>query len=246
MSNEKDAILLIIAEGDTHDSEYAGRMYTYCTYCGRNQEHDKQHDDGCLMIRARAVLGSVWTGKLEREQREREQAELREQQEWERESKRRQRAAEKQREQSRANCVPCPHCGAKIPEPALEHHQRHSHKCLKAQGKMVPTKPVPATIRPRNVVAKVLTNVTTNQGKRVCPQCGVSMVGAHPNKKFCSNTGAGNCKDAFHNTNNPRGIGSILQAAREARREMLDAECEDDDFEHGHIFASGFDGHGQE
>lgn len=41
---------------------------------------------------------------------------------------------------------------------------------------------------------------------RKCPNCGRKFRG-HPNKKFCSNKGYGNCKDAYHNRVNPRGYG---------------------------------------
>lgn len=37
----------------------------------------------------------------------------------------------------------------------------------------------------------------------------------HPNKKFCSNKGVGNCKDAYHNENNPRGYGMFDKEERE-------------------------------
>jgi len=50
------------------------------------------------------------------------------------------------------------------------------------------------------------------------------MKGAHPNKKFCSNKGKGNCKDSYHNM-----------------KKMYE-----DAFEVGYIFSSGYFGHGQE
>lgn len=40
---------------------------------------------------------------------------------------------------------------------------------------------------------------------KVCKNCGVKMANARPKKKFCSNKGVGNCKDAYHNETNPRG-----------------------------------------
>lgn len=42
--------------------------------------------------------------------------------------------------------------------------------------------------------------------KRKCPNCKREVKG-HPNKRFCSNKGDGNCKDAYHNWVNPRGYG---------------------------------------
>lgn len=41
--------------------------------------------------------------------------------------------------------------------------------------------------------------------KKKCRNCRREIKG-HPNKKFCSNKGLGNCKDAYHNLWNPRGI----------------------------------------
>lgn len=63
-----------------------------------------------------------------------------------------------------------------------------------------------------------------------CKHCNRPMPGAHPNKKFCSNKGRGNCKDTYHNRTNPRG-------------QALDR---DDDDTHGHPYEGGFWGHGQE
>lgn len=40
-----------------------------------------------------------------------------------------------------------------------------------------------------------------------CPNCRREIKG-HPNKKFCSNKGWGNCKDAYHNRVSPRGYGA--------------------------------------
>ena len=44
-----------------------------------------------------------------------------------------------------------------------------------------------------------------NNPKPKCLNCGCKMKNAHPNKKFCSNKGRNNCKDLYHNENNPRG-----------------------------------------
>ena len=41
----------------------------------------------------------------------------------------------------------------------------------------------------------------------ICKMCKKSFVRKHPNQKFCSHKGIGNCKDKYHNMNNPRGIG---------------------------------------
>ena len=42
--------------------------------------------------------------------------------------------------------------------------------------------------------------------QNTCRQCGKKITG---NKIYCSNKGPGNCKDLYHNLNNPRGYGLI-------------------------------------
>lgn len=75
-----------------------------------------------------------------------------------------------------------------------------------------------------------------------CKCCGKEMKGAHPNKKFCSNRGRGNCKDAFHNRKPSRSYRTEIFGIPYNRRR----DDWDDEIEYGHIFASGWDGHGQE
>jgi len=66
-----------------------------------------------------------------------------------------------------------------------------------------------------------------------CDQCGSNL---KPNRRrFCSNK----CKDRYHNLNNPRG-----KFAHLAGEPLPDI---DEDAENcGHIFSSGYYGHGQE
>ena len=67
--------------------------------------------------------------------------------------------------------------------------------------------------------------MSKTKGKQArCKNCGRVMENAHPNKKFCSNKGKGNCKDAYHNSKDWGG----------------------DEFEAGHPFSAGYFGHGQE
>lgn len=40
--------------------------------------------------------------------------------------------------------------------------------------------------------------------KRWCLNCHKEFAPSDPRQKFCSNFGAGNCKDAFHNAKGPR------------------------------------------
>lgn len=57
-----------------------------------------------------------------------------------------------------------------------------------------------------------------------CKNCKRVMKDAHPNKKFCSNKGRGNCKDAYHNAR----------------------DWDGDDFDVGTPYSAGYFGHGQE
>lgn len=62
---------------------------------------------------------------------------------------------------------------------------------------------------------------------KCCHQCHTPLPPGRP--KFCSN----GCKDRFHNLHNPRGRFAHLRDR-------------DEDFDYGHPFESGLDGHGQE
>ena len=62
---------------------------------------------------------------------------------------------------------------------------------------------------------------------RKCKLCQKSIEHKHANAKFCNQK----CKDKYHNITNPRGY--FAQSA-------------DDDDNIGHIFESGYFGHGQE
>ena len=54
-----------------------------------------------------------------------------------------------------------------------------------------------------------------------CKNCHKKMTG-HPNKRFCSNKGIGNCKDLFHNEKNPRGYGLIDNERRQWEEDNYD------------------------
>lgn len=67
-----------------------------------------------------------------------------------------------------------------------------------------------------------------------CKHCGKNMPKAHPNKKFCSNKGRGNCKDSYHNNLRPESDFDYWNRFFE-------------DVENGfHLKVSGYFGHGQE
>lgn len=53
-----------------------------------------------------------------------------------------------------------------------------------------------------------------------CLNCGRDISNKHPNAKFCSNKGRGNCKDKFHNRANPRGYGRGLSTETEYENDI--------------------------
>jgi hypothetical protein len=57
---ELEALAFAIADDSTYDSEYDGRMYTYCAYCGESQERGNTHDEDCHSLVARRLLGAAW------------------------------------------------------------------------------------------------------------------------------------------------------------------------------------------
>jgi hypothetical protein len=50
----------LVAEGCEYETEYDGRMYTCCAYCGSGLSDDLQHDDDCAMLGAQRALGDEW------------------------------------------------------------------------------------------------------------------------------------------------------------------------------------------
>lgn len=53
-------VLLMVAEGDQYEREYAGRIELFCCYCHENME-SSEHDAECAMLLARQALGEEWT-----------------------------------------------------------------------------------------------------------------------------------------------------------------------------------------
>ena len=174
-------ILLHIATGEdsTYDSEYDGRMYTYCRYCDIDQERNEQHDSDCAIHHARVALGPVWTHYIEKQAA--------------------QAAAEATMQQARAESkrvasdrVSCDQCGKRVARCGMAEHQR-SPACERRQSS--------AALRSQEerTGIKCITDILINyEGKR-CAQCKKPMATAHPNARFCSNKGPGNCKDKHHN-----------------------------------------------
>jgi len=58
---ELEKLCLLVADGTTYDSEYDGRMGTYCSYCKSGGGwHDIEHDGDCPTLKAREILGDRW------------------------------------------------------------------------------------------------------------------------------------------------------------------------------------------
>ena len=56
-----DEFVKFIAENWENEQEYAGRMKTWCFYCGKYQE-DRQpesHNEGCLHVKALAIVNAA-------------------------------------------------------------------------------------------------------------------------------------------------------------------------------------------
>lgn len=54
--------MLAIAEGGDYETEYAGRTHTLCMYCDADLD-EKDHDDDCLVLQARADIESARSDK---------------------------------------------------------------------------------------------------------------------------------------------------------------------------------------
>lgn len=56
-----DDFVKFIAENWENESEYAGRMETWCFYCGKYQEPREpfSHNEGCLHVKALAIVNAA-------------------------------------------------------------------------------------------------------------------------------------------------------------------------------------------
>lgn len=107
-------ILLDIARSDgSYETEYDGRMYTFCFFCG-GEDGDHNHD--CTIAQAQEALGEIWTQETERE------SEL---------LRKKQAQEDKDKEYFRKlrTVVVCEYCGKKTREIAIDRHQKESGKC---------------------------------------------------------------------------------------------------------------------
>jgi len=206
-------ILLHIATGQdsTYDSEYDGRMYTYCRYCDRDQEHNEQHDSDCAISRARVALGPVWTLYIEQQAAQAAAAATLQQ-------------AQAKNKQEASQRVSCDKCGKRVARCGMTEHQR-SPACEKKRLLTV------LRMHEERSGIKCITDIFINyEGKR-CAQCEKPMPTAHTNARFCSNTGSGNCKDKHHNRqpgriSRSREWTAEREVAMPTMQERLAAKCQ--------------------
>jgi hypothetical protein len=132
--NEQEAILLEIAYGESYETEYAGRTYECCKYCGTNVEDTTgSHPEECLMERARASLGKKWEDfnsqriKEEQDKRDAERRVQREHHEREEKLQAKMRAARRQ--------VECERCHRTVSAGGLAQHHG-SQRCQKRASKL--------------------------------------------------------------------------------------------------------------
>lgn len=179
MTDDQKSILMEIALSDgLYDSEYDGRTYTHCFYCNGG---DESHEDDCTIMRARKALGSIWEDYVEEQEciaEENRKANA--------ERERKYLQTERDRQYKREK-VECDSCGSMVARMGLKDHKA-SMRCAKKTGE-------------KKTGFKCIENTDSYDGKR-CQHCNKPMPDAHPNKKFCSNSGRGNCKDRHHNSVN--------------------------------------------
>lgn len=209
---QRDILWQLASDSGEYETEYAGRMYTFCKHCEVNLE-DQDHESDCLIMQAQEALGSEWTDYVHKQEQEQQ----------ERQRKRDEEIARAERqEQARLRAVAfanrkveCGLCGATVSHSGLEQHQ--------------------ASVRCERRRAGVSRSEARKHGFATCKQCGVGMPSAHPNKKFCSNTGFGNCKDRYHNARPER-----AQAALSRLSTTFDLDWSDQD---DYDYEQGWDAH---
>ncbi len=184
--NRGQRILFNIAldEDSTYETEYAGRMYTHCRYCDACLSEQVNHDEGCEIFEARKALGKTWTNYTNELEAERKAHEERVK-------------AKAKAEAHKKKKIPCNRCGKKVSREGMKDHQA-SPACQKKQDKN--------TLRAHEERTGLIcySDIYMNYDGKRCKQCGKPMPNAHPNAVFCSNKGAGNCKDKYHNRQSGR------------------------------------------
>jgi len=158
---------------DSYESEYAGRMYSYCTFCHCCVSEGQAHDDDCMGTEKglAEALGPKYTKYLAKvEELELVSAEI----ELELDLRKRMK-------QSKVGCTTC---RKMVNKNQLHEHQRTSTRCNEKRTGLV------------------CYGMEKYTGPK-CACCKKPMPDAHPNKRFCSNKGPGNCKDKFNNKATP-------------------------------------------
>ena len=183
--NGGQRILFNIAlnEDSSYDSEYDGRTYTHCRFCDATLSEGNDHYEGCDIFEARKALGKSWTNYTDELDAERKAKEERE------EAKAKADAHKKEK-------IPCDQCGKKVSRMGMKDHKA-SPSCQKKQDN--------DTLRSHEerTGIKCITDIFINYDGKRCKECNKPMPDAHPNAKFCSNKGKGNCKDHYHNRSTP-------------------------------------------
>lgn len=181
MQNIINEILFSLAEGKLYDSEYDGRMYSYCAFCNAIMEDSGivVHDEDCLQKKAIVALGETWTDKLAADELAKEEAAQQREANAQAAALARKRQREFARAKSRATETVCEYCGRSIPAASLIDHQRTSIKCKEKQ----------------------ISKLSGIDGKdcKLCITCRKPFVSNNPAHRFCCNTGVNNCKDRYHN-----------------------------------------------
>lgn len=183
-SAQKQILLEIASSSGAYETEYDGRMYTFCAYCEANigEFGPEAHDEDCTILRTREALGTVWTDHLkaveEEQRREREKQEAIEEKRYQ----------ERLKYEHDRKKVACPLCESLVSRIGMVDHQK-SERCQRKAGEA-------------RTGVKCIISSDNYDGKR-CLCCKKPMPSAHPNKKFCSNRGNGNCKDRYHNAVDP-------------------------------------------
>lgn len=199
--NKGQAILFRIALGDdcSYDSEYDGINDSYCRYCDANLSRS-EHDEECDIFGARQALGKLWPNYVNDIEGEKT-------------------AIQKQRDDERAQYnhkhekIECGRCGKMVARMGMKDHQKSQSCKLCAGNKRLRE-------HEERTGIKCITDPYINFEGPHCKHCNKPMPGAHPNKMFCSNKGAGNCKDKHHSRQPHR----IEQSRKYAKPRKLTTE----------------------
>ncbi len=114
MNKKLESLLMEVASGMEHDSEYDGVNDSYCSFCDQNMSHNEKHDDDCLMLIAREILGDRYHKIIEQKEADRKTE------------------YEKSIEYMNSR-QSCPICRKMIMASVMYKHQRDNKRCLEKQ-----------------------------------------------------------------------------------------------------------------